>query len=765
MNKPQQRLIDRAASLFEADEPAHLCIAADGRVLDVDDAAEEMLERPRPELTGRVYRDVLVLLDPQSRSYVQHIVEECLCGAPENSLRRDCILALLNGRELAVRVELRLYSENDARLAFVRLRRLEKIEPTAESQIARQIGHYSASLDLMPDNICELDRNGTILFHNHPPLGLPAGDYRGRNLFDLLEENMRHILRRTLDQAHAGGKATPFEIRSRMDGHTRWWNGIVIPHEVDGGIRRFVCLGRDVTAARNVQEERERHLQALQELDRLSRRMAAMEDVDDIDDTIADALRDMLDCDRVYLLALDRDTMREADVVADSRSDKMKALTPDRRLQLTDEVAARFRQVFSSGVTLRFDPETGRQIQHPVQESAAGSEMLTSVTEQTNGIWFLGAHSSDAARVWRTWEFRLIRNVAERLEGHIQRMLLLRALRRNEHRFRVLAEIATDFCFHVLIDNSGAENILWHTEEVREFAGVSAAEMAAGGLLKTLFGAESERVVEHLRVGRFPERRERTWRPERARKRQVVDMLRARKQDDGFHIFGAIRDVSARYAIQERLQAGMVEQEAMVREIHHRVKNNLQIVSSLLNIQMRTIKEEHYRSIFRESRSRIRSMALIHDKLYHSDNLARIDFSTYVHSLVRELRRSFGVHEGSVATDVDIEQLFLSVQQAVPCGLVINELVNNSLKYAFPEEWRSGGRQARISIAMRVDPDEGGRKYRLTIADNGVGLPAAATTTPRHTAIGLQLVSMLLKQIDGTLRVDRQHGTTCEIRF
>ncbi len=765
MNKPQKRLIDRAASLFEADEPAHLCIAADGRVLEADDAAVEMLGRPRSDLTGRVYRDILVLLDPQSRSYIQHIVEECLCGAPDNSLRRACMLALQSGRELAVRVELRLLCESGARVAFVRLRRIERIEAAAEPRIARQISHYSASLDLMPDSICELDRNGTILFHNHPPLGLPAIDYRGRNLFDLLEENMRHILRRALDQAHAGGKAAPFEIRSKVDGRTRWWNGIVIPHEVDSGIRRFVCLGRDVSAARQLQEERERHLRALQELDRLSRRMAAMQDVDDIDDTIADALRSMLDCDRVYLLALDRDTMREADVVAESRGEQMETLTPDRRLHLTDAVAARFRQVFSSGVTLRFDPETGRQIQHPAQEDAAGSEMPTCVTEQPNGIWFLGAHSSDAARVWRTWEFRLIRNVAERLDNHIQRMLLLRALRRNEHRFRVLAEIATDFCFHVVIDKTGAENILWHTDAVREFTGFSAAELAANGLLKTLFGAESERVVEHLRVGRFPERRERTWRPERARKRQVVDMLRARRQDDGFHIFGAIRDVSAHYAIQERLQAGMIEQEAMVREIHHRVKNNLQIVSSLLNIQMRTIKEEHYRSIFRESRSRIRSMALIHDKLYHSDNLARIDFSTYVHSLVRELRRSFGLREGSVATDVDIDHLYLGVQQAVPCGLVINELVNNSLKYAFPEEWRGGGRQARINIAMRVDPDEAGRTYRLTISDNGVGLPATATTTPRHTAIGLQLVNMLLKQIDGTLRVDRQHGTSCEIRF
>jgi PAS domain S-box-containing protein len=213
---------------------------------------------------------------------------------------------------------------------------------------------------------------------------------------------------------------------------------------------------------------------------------------------------------------------------------------------------------------------------------------------------------------------------------------------------------------------------------------------------------------------------------------------------------GVARDITERRRADAQIKASLQEKEVLLRELHHRVKNNLQIISSLLNLQSRYIKDPHAIQLFRESQNRVRSMALIHEYLYQSADMSRIDFAEYAKNLATQLFRSYGVNTKSITLRIDADNIFLDVNTAVPCGLIINELVSNSLKHAFPD-----GKDGEIAIEVRRAPED---KIHLIIGDNGIGLSpevdAAATPT-----LGLKLVTALIDQLSATLTVDHGGGT------
>jgi len=211
-----------------------------------------------------------------------------------------------------------------------------------------------------------------------------------------------------------------------------------------------------------------------------------------------------------------------------------------------------------------------------------------------------------------------------------------------------------------------------------------------------------------------------------------------------------------RLQTEDQIKASLKEKEVLLREIHHRVKNNLQIISSLLNLQSRYIKGKQVLHVFKESQDRIKSMALIHEKLYQSKELARIDFAEYVRSLVADLFRSYKTDSDLITLKTNIDDVFLGINTAIPCGLIINELVSNSLKYAFPED-----RQGEIRIDLHSEKEG---KFTLIVSDSGVGFPKDLDF--RNTeSLGLQLACTLVDQLQGTIGLDRTGGTEFKIAF
>jgi two-component sensor histidine kinase/HAMP domain-containing protein len=217
----------------------------------------------------------------------------------------------------------------------------------------------------------------------------------------------------------------------------------------------------------------------------------------------------------------------------------------------------------------------------------------------------------------------------------------------------------------------------------------------------------------------------------------------------------AQREIAERERVEEQVRASLQEKEALLKEIHHRVKNNLQVISSLLYLQSYSTQESDVLEMFQESQNRIRSMALIHEKLYQSPDLTSIDFAAYARELVAYLLRSYGAASGFITSEIDANGVSMGLDAAIPCGLIITELVSNSLKHAFPD--CQGG---RVRVALCHDADE----YRLVVGDNGVGL-AAGLDFRNTESLGLQLVNSLVEQLDGKVECQNTGGTQFEIVF
>jgi PAS domain S-box-containing protein len=224
---------------------------------------------------------------------------------------------------------------------------------------------------------------------------------------------------------------------------------------------------------------------------------------------------------------------------------------------------------------------------------------------------------------------------------------------------------------------------------------------------------------------------------------------------DGVAVVGVARDITARKRTEEQLKASLKEKEVLLKEIHHRVKNNLQVVSSLLNLQSGTLTDEHTVDALRDSQNRVKSMALIHERLYQSTALTRIDFGEYVRNLVSHIKGSFrGV--GDIEVLVDVEDLLFDVDVAIPCGLIVNELVSNSIKHAF-----APGEAGTITIRLRR---EGEDRLALTVGDDGKGFPEELDVAEAQS-LGLQLVSMLTQQLRGELSRESGPGSSVKVSF
>lgn len=224
------------------------------------------------------------------------------------------------------------------------------------------------------------------------------------------------------------------------------------------------------------------------------------------------------------------------------------------------------------------------------------------------------------------------------------------------------------------------------------------------------------------------------------------------------------RDITERKKADEQIKASLKEKEVLLKEIHHRVKNNMQIISSLLRLQSWHIKDKNMQEIFNVSQNRIRSMALIHEKLYQSKNLTRIDFSDYIRNLTNNLSSIYKVGMEGISIKLDLDEFYTDINTAIPLGLIINELVSNSLKHAFPkgEAWKQENKsKGEILLSLRSDYDG---RVTLAVCDNGVGLPKDFDFR-KSESLGLKLVNDLVCQLDGSIKLQRKKGTAYEITF
>ncbi len=227
------------------------------------------------------------------------------------------------------------------------------------------------------------------------------------------------------------------------------------------------------------------------------------------------------------------------------------------------------------------------------------------------------------------------------------------------------------------------------------------------------------------------------------------------KDDVLSYILVISSDITERKVSEDKINYSLKEKNVLLKEIHHRVKNNMQIISSLLSLQTNYIDDNIALDVLKESQNRVKTMAMIHEKLYQSNDFVNIKFDDYILRLISDLFYSYNIQEDHIKPEIQVEDVKLNIETAVPCGLIISELVSNSLKYAFPE-----GKNGKLHVSLKRHYNN----YDLTVSDNGIGFPEDIDF--RNTnSLGLQLVNTLVEQIDGEITLDYSQGTKFTIIF
>ncbi len=214
-------------------------------------------------------------------------------------------------------------------------------------------------------------------------------------------------------------------------------------------------------------------------------------------------------------------------------------------------------------------------------------------------------------------------------------------------------------------------------------------------------------------------------------------------------------DITENKINEEKITQSLKEKDILLKEVHHRVKNNMQVISSILNLQSSYVKDTYALNLLKECQNRIKSMAFIHESLYQTKNFESVNFSEYITTLSKNLVHTYSINTKKIKLILTLDKLFLSLDASIPCGLIINEIISNSLKYAFPDN-----RDGIIFVTLRVNKN----KVKIEVGDNGVGIPESVDVKNTQT-LGLQLVDTLIEQLNGTLKLIRKNGTIFSIEF
>ncbi len=620
----------------------------------------------------------------------------------------------LRDSELNRVVQLALFRhENELQREIERQRQASAFRESEERfrQIVEQVTEYSI-LTLDPDGRVNSWNTGAERIMGYSTNEI-LGQYYGVFFSD--DDRMRKVPEAELEEARNSGSADDTRWLIRRDGQRYWAEGVLTAiYDGNGVATGFTKISRDTTERQRIQialEEREERLRVALHAARTGTwRWDLHTNVDTLDESLR----------QLFGLAPDRNF--------ENIEAFYRIIHPEER----DAVIASFNRTLREGIHL----ETEFRVVWPDGSQHWLLDQGEVVPDQEGKPRYLTGACVDIN----------------------DRKLAEQALRENEERFRLYAANVRDYVLmqldtegRIVSWNVGAERVLGYSE-----AEILGQHSAIFFTPEDIAKGEPQKEIERATTtGRSMDDR---WHKRKDGTRFWASGILTSMSDAKGRLRGfakVMRDETEHRRAEEQLRASLDEKEVLLQEIHHRVKNNLQVINSLLRLQSQHIPDQSIRGIFEEARNRVQAIAGIHELLYRSPDLARIDFGAYLNRLMRDLFSFFGVREEQIRLAINVNHARLEVGQAIPCGLLVNELVTNALKHAFPD-----GRNGRVAVFL--DCVDG--QCTLVVEDNGVGLPEGFDWAQAGT-LGLQLVQVLTKQLDGTVRVDGHSGTRFEISF
>jgi PAS domain S-box-containing protein len=649
-------------------------------------------------------------------------------------------------------------------------RRLEQeVDRLWSRDVAEQLklseAKYRALVEGSSDFIYVLDPDGRFTFANRELenlLGYLPDEVIGKHFTEVLHPDDATDLGRAFHERRTGERAT-----KRLEVRLRSKRGDRLDVELD--IRHFAVsasgiyhdetyvgthgVARDITE-RKYQETKNRALQIVREA---VWAMVRADDIQQVLNSIQSSLQTMeMPCARFAVAVVDMDDPPVLSVYSAEEDQGVK-----RRAEImvtdTEPFAMAMVSAWRRG-RMRYHRDLGKP-PVPCDLDALRTYVgpLSALVQApfSHGVLLLPG-GREGAFSPRHLEF--LTQLAQVLSEAFHRLGDLQELTLSEKRYRTLVE--TPNLVVMLLDNQ--LNFIYVSPQVDSWLGYLPSEFYADpGMLDEIVHADDMDALRML-LDSAPEAELREiefrWRARDGRELWATGSLfpiYETPEDEAISrvsmIQLVVQDSTQRKRGEDQIRQSLAEKEVLLKEIHHRVKNNLQVVSSLLHLQSARMDDREARAVFEDSQHRINSMALIHEELYNSGNLARIDFGVYVQHLIEGLVDSYAIIAGRIAVDVCVDTLQQDLDSAIPLGLIINELVANSLKYAFPD-----GRQGRISIEYHAFGEDA---WVLTVADDGVGLPPGIALETLHS-LGIKLVQTLVAQLHADLELHTDSNGT-----
>ena len=641
----------------------------------------------------------------------------------------------------------------------------------SETALRESEAQYRRTIETAAEGIWTLNADRHTTFVNPrmaKMLGYSPEEMLGRPMSDFMEETcwasaMENFGQRPQDTT----EQHDFQFRAQ-DGSPLWAIVSATPiFTATGQYSGALMMLTDITDRKRAEAAVERQHLKSKLFAEIALKICRSLQLDDILQTTVTEVQKILDCDRVsiYRLLPDGSGHAIAEVVEPGHSSLLDLCWP------SSIFGSDRQQYFLEGKAMaiadveRADDQTAPNLLALMRKWGVRAKLVVPIL-QHDRIWgFIVAHQCCAPRSWTDLETQLLQHLADRVGIALAQAQLLAARQKSEARFRAMFEqaavgiVQNDLDGRFIRCNQKSGDILGYpceellTKMLGEITHPKDIAQCNAALAR-LLGDEIQTFSMEQRFTR--KNGSIVW------VNLTVSLVRAPLGQPDYFL-GVMEDISDRKAAfyereqaQAKLKASLYEKEVLLKEIHHRVKNNLYIISNLLDLQSETLEDEASKQLFADSQNRLQTMALIHEQLYKSKDLATVDFTNYVRNLVNNLYYSYDNTNGKIEIAIDADSLLLNLETAIPCGLLINELITNSFKYAFPES-RSG----TIAIQINCDRHE---NINLIVRDDGIGIPENLDWQ-NTSSLGLRLVNILAEQLEANIALDRHNGTSFHLVF